>query len=53
MEPWEKYTGPVTRRNVVVHEGGPVESADASDSIEAVERMIEYVEELRHGCGTS
>lgn len=52
-EAWDKYTSHVTRRNVVVHEGGPVEAADAADSIEAVERMIEYVEELRRSRGTS
>jgi hypothetical protein len=52
-EAWDKYTSHVTRRNVVVHEGGPFEAADASDSIEAVEHMIDYAEDLRRSRGTS
>ena len=51
-EAWDRYTSHVTRRNLVVHEGGRVEPADASDSIEAVEGMIEYVEQVRRR-GTS
>lgn len=33
---WGKYTDHVARRNVVVHEGGSVEAADASDSTEGL-----------------
>jgi hypothetical protein len=43
-EAWERYMGHVTRRNLVVHEGEPVELAQASESFEAVGAMIEHVE---------
>jgi hypothetical protein len=51
-EAWDKCTSQVARRNLVVHEGRPIVHADASDSIEAVEAMIEYVEHVRRR-GTS
>lgn len=46
-EPWNDYANHVTRRNLIVHEGRPVEPADASASISAIEAMIEHVENVR------
>ena len=45
--PWGKYKRHITRRNLVVHEGSPVDSSDAAESIDAVEAMIDHVETAR------
>src|SRR5262249_15596215 len=52
-EAWGNYKAHVLRRNGVVHEGGSVEHVQAKESVEAVEAMIGYVEQVRRGRGAS
>ena len=43
---WPKYTVHIGRRNGVVHEGQGVGEADARESVESVQALIEHVQTL-------